>query len=398
MRIRECNPPVVMSSSSFVTLLTHNSLHEVKHVKAMTAELNKLDQTLTQRIAVPMQLLKDDYTAVAGADGTAADDPACELDYRLWSTAWVGPWGSYVPWILPPSSVVGTTMVLRVPPSRVRHFLGSVDLYVKTINPEDVPRIVRAKLSLGAERTVQSFDSEFACRIAIIYKHNGEVAKHNYHEQSVTLDSPLFFSLPLRVLPLFIPNSPLPEIEYELSTSVASASFVTEFVSSPGESDIPPITAPPPDTPPPVKTVVQHLTSLTTFKSLEGTLDVHIVSPEGRLIRAIYIRVSNGEIYDMDNVIESIEIVGPPPRSVSLTGMAYPGKICRSLFKKRFANLMGPYYVIPFAISPGGHSADYGLLAPPDSRVVIKVFDRISIEGLSAEVCVETNERVVWKL
>lgn len=362
----------------------------------MEQALAKLDTTLTERIAVPLFLLKDDYTGVAGADPS---DPSCQLDYRLMGTSWIGPWGSVVPWMLPPTSQEGKTVTLRLPQSRVRHFIGDASLYAKLENTGDKPRLVRAVLRLGPTRIIQSFDSEFACRVAVLFKHGGRVADHALYERSVKLACPLFFNIPLQVLPLFVPNSPLPEIEYELSIPVKTAHFIGEFFSSPGEADIPPHSAPETPLPNASKTIVQHVPSLTTFRSSSienGTIRVDISMDPGKLARALYIRIYNETNSDIPDAISTIEAFGPPPRSVSLNGMAWPGSVCRTHFKKRFGKPEAPYYVFPFSVSPSGHNADYGVVLSEGSHVIIVLNPEIS-EGVSAEVCVETFERVVWK-
>lgn len=352
----------------------------------MEQALNKLDVTLTERMAVPLHLLKDDYIGVAGSDG----DPSCQLDYRLMGTSWIAPWGSVVPWLLLPTTHEDKTVILRLPQSRVRHFIGDASLYAVLANPEEKPRLTRAILRLGPDRVLQSFDSEFACRIAILFKHGRRIAEHTPHENSVKLSCPLFFSLPLQVLPLFIPNSPLPEIEYELSVPVKTVQFITQFVSSPGETDTPGETN---------KNIVQHLPSLTTFRSStieDNKIKVEISMDAGKLVRALYIRIFSDTYEDIPDAIATLEVFGPPPRSPLLTGMPIPGSLCRSHFKELFGKPEAPYYVYAFAVSPAGHNADYGVVLSAGSYVLLTLNSEVG-EGITAEVCVETFERVVWK-
>lgn len=402
-------------SGEFNNQLTHARLRRVqtRRMATLEASLAKLDTMLTERIAVPMRLLAEDYIGVAGDHGSsaAADSSNCETEFRLLATAWIGSWGSILPWILPPSSVSTTapgktTVVLRLPQSRVRHFLTDASIHVKGGVAGSPPRISRAVLRLGTDKILQLLDSEFACNVSSVYKHG----RLESEEESGILATPLFFEMPLRVLPLFIPNTQLPEIEYEITTdpqlhlTAENISFITEIVSSPGEAGIPPSTAP--SLPPPQsETIVQHLPTLVTFRSSEivegGVVSVAVSTREGKLARALYIRVVSDICSDIADAIESIEVIGPPPRLRSLMGMPLPGSVCRTHLKRRFSKLpVGrlPYYVLQFASMPSGHVADYGLVLVEGTKVQITLSSSVlNSTGLGVEVCVETFERVSWK-
>lgn len=381
----------------------------------LTDSLSKLDSLLTERVAVPIKLLIDDYVGVAGSDGTASLDPSCELNYRLLATAWISPWGSVVPWLIPASSVdktpTGCKITLRLPQSKVRHFFSDAALYLKLGKGDlqSLPNITRATLRLGQDEILQSLDSNFACNISLIYKHDRleeDLVSHCPLEEAVTLRCPLFFDMPLRVLPLYVSNTSLPEIEYHISSEVEDAQFIAEVVSSPGEADIQGSVAKNSTeivVHPSGKTVVQHLPCFETFKNVEAPSDcqvtVAISSKDGKLAKALYIKVSGGGVDDIPDAIKCFEIIGPPPRSLSLLGISVPGSIARTHFKARFSKTVPvnklPYYVYPFSVNPSGHTADYGVVLPAGTQLKITLNPKYC--DLIVEVCVETSNRVVWK-
>lgn len=387
----------------------------------LEASLASLDRMLLQRLNVPTKLLVDDYTNIAGGDGAAATVTNCDLSYRFFGASWMAPWGAMLPWILPPSSVSEPSpgvkrVTLRIPQSRVRHFLTDAAVYAKLGSiGSSMPRITRAVLRLGTDRILQSMDSEFACDVALIYKRGVRLvdsASCDHMEKSITFVCPLLLEAPLRTLPLFIPNTPLPEIEYDLSDPdgiLSDLQFISEFVSSSGEADLQPR-----DTDmagPASKAVVQHMPSFTTFRSdvLQFTepTQINIIAPTDKLARCLYIRVAKADKPDIANAIASIDVLGP--RGQSLVGAApLPGSVCRTHLKSRFGFATGdkatrlaykelPYYVLPFASTPCGQTADYGVPLPEGSCVKVVLHPRSELEGVTVEVVVETFTRTVWQ-
>lgn len=373
---------------------------------ALDESLSHLDGTLTERVSVPLNILETDYTGIPGSQAVG------NLYYRYLATAWVGPWGATIPWLLPPSSITNDSKVtLRLPQSRVRHFLCDASLFITGSVELPHPRIVSATLRLGPEKVIQHIDSEFACNIAFHYKHGGDIVTTDAKENSVTLSSPLFFEAPLKVLPLFVPNTPLPEIEYSLSTTGDNKDLIIRFlaviVTSPGEADILPTPSSQHDTSP----AVQYLPSFTTFSHTiteSQVVSIAISTPPGKLARALYIRAFNTSCEDIPDAIASIDIVGPPPRSKSLIGdTPLPGSICRNKLKNQFLPppssskvsigdpLKLPYYVYPFAATPGGNVADYGVVLVPGTTLVVTLHPNSGATNI--EACVETVERVEWK-
>ncbi len=367
----------------------------------MEDSLSNLDATLVDRMNVPLKLLADDYAAVAGTHGTAADDSSCAVDFRLFATSWIAPWGSILPWILPPSSRVvldsgNTKVTLAIPQSRIRHFLSDASLRVVGIAPTEEFKglsLVSAQLRLGPNKPHQSLDSQFACEVAWQYKSSlrlVDTIKYDASDMSYTFVTPLFFDLPLRVVPLFLPDAQV-VVEYELTGVTASQSieFLTEVISSPGEIDISVAD-------PSAKTVVQHMPSFTTFSSgqvtAESTVSIPLPMPADKLVRALYIRVGSG---DLANVVKTIDVVN---RSRSLVGGPLPGSICHNHLKRRFSKTGWgklPYYVVPFAVSPSGNNADYGVLFTEGTELQVILTPQVG--PVTIDVCVETSERVVWK-
>lgn len=384
----------------------------------LDSSLAKLDQALTERINVPIKLLTSDYS---GFDGGNSEN--CDLNYRLLANAWIAPWGAQISCLVPPSAIEvlpsGTTKVtLRLPQSRVRHFLSDASVYFTASEKEGTPRFVKAILRLGPDKILQSLDSEFACAIAAIYKRGccaSDLSRYDCLEKSWTLTCPLFFESPLRVLPLFTPNTPLPEIEFEIegtSTVLENLQFLIDVTTSPGEADIPPIGA---DTTamflPHAKSIIQQIPSFVTFRESIPTSEAREVSvgitvPNSRLVRVIYLRVKDASCEDNASSIAQVNLIGPPPQLRSMPGFPILGSLCRTHLKSRFGFSSGdkatripysqlPYYVIPFACTPSGHVADYGMVIPDGSQLRVTLHPGIP-EGSIIEVCIEFFERAVW--
>lgn len=435
----------------------------------LESSLAKLDQALIKRfLSIPSHLLLEDYSSVAGSDGRGSASADCELLYRYMGATPLLPWGATLPWFLPPSSIVKlprmdkwealvthrtNRVTLRIPQSRIRHFLTDAALFVRlpqstTIpgeiakvvgNEIHVPRLSRAVLRLGPDRVIQSLDSEFACLIAQVYKRGlrlEDSSRYNSQEGSVTIACPLFFSESiLRALPLFVANSPLPEIEFDITTRLSKSSdeggkeeeneiekntviqFATEFVSSPGESDMRHVTEGTvnPNIPTPTEDVVQHVPSLVTFRSpqdvdpLKHVVLIPIYGIEKTLTRCLYVRVVRGDDSksDIRDMIENLDLVGPSPAYSSLIGNdSLPGSFCRSHLKSRFGfssadeAAKSPYYVMPFTAAPRGQSADYGLVVPDGSSLRVSLYalpDRTD-NPIFIEVCSESFTRLTWTL
>ncbi len=122
---------------------------------------------------------------------------------------------------------------------------------------------------------------------------------------------------------------------------------------------------------------------------------------QGQLARALYLRVGNSICSDIPNAIETIDVVGPPPRLRSIVGMPLPGMVCRTHFKRRFSKRAIstlPYYVLHFTSTPSGHIADYGVALVEGTQVQVTLNPSAAVScGDIVEVCVETFERVSWK-
>jgi hypothetical protein len=367
----------------------------------LSTSLAKLDMMLVERFGVPMSLIAKDYAEIPGAES----DQNCELANRLQGASWIAPWGVNLPWMLPPSSATpGTdfgkmTFTLRLPQSRVRHFLTDASLYAKT-SPDSNPRITRAVLRLGSERTVQLLDSEFACNVSLIYKREiplEHVTSYDKPEGSITLVCPLFFETPLRILPLFTPNQPLPEIEYEVTSNseLTDVKFFTEIISSPGEAGMQPLFDP--SKVKVTKPVVHHIPSFTTFSAPgSDTTVIDISFKEIRLARNFYVRVTRPDCADVKDSIASIDVIGPPPRSQSLIGSPLPGSICRRHIKTRFGKTPLPYYALTFAANPNARVTDYAIVIVQGTEVHVVLHPGVSDTGVTVEVCVETSERIEW--
>lgn len=388
----------------------------------MEESLSRLDSTLIERfLGIPRAVLLQDYAAVAGSDQTEGDSASttdCDRQYRYLGTAAIFPWGSTTPWILPSSSVEATTsgqrVVLRIPHSRVRHYLGDAALYGKSDLLQGSIRMVRAVLRLGPDRILQSFDSEFACNIAQVYKRGfslGNLASYNSTEQSATIRCPFYFAdAPLRALPLFLPNTPMPEIEYEITGNLTGIHFLTEFASSPGED-----LAPPPAT----SKVIQHAPTLVTFTSspvddINATsVSIPMHAPDDKIVRCLYFRAKDAEHSDIADAIATVDVHGklpPRPNAAPLLGSLFggiplPGSLCRTHYKTRFGfsttdqAFESPYYALPFTTAPRGQTADYGVTLPEGSSLNITLHPSESRSRLpvTVEVCVETFTRIVWQ-
>ena len=388
----------------------------------LEASLASLDRLLTQRLNVPTKLLMDDYT------NSSTVSSGADCSYRFFGTTWIAPWGTIMTWLLPPSAVVSDDQLritLRVPQSRMRHFLSDTSLYMK-VSPQGLgsryPRISSAVLRLGPDKNIQSLDSVFACDVALIYKRGirlDDARSYDPKEESITLITPLLLETPLRTLPLFLPNTPLPEIEYTLlyhsGIEAKNIQFISEFISSTGEADIqqgPYVKSLPP--------VIQHLPSFLTFRSEdipsstdETTVNIPVsTKSDEKLARCLYIKVSdsNNNNDDIPDAIVSIDVLTPGPNPRSLLIVPYPGSLCRTHLKSRFGFTSGdkatrlpykdlPYYVLPFASTPCGQSPDYGVPLPEGSNVRIILYPAGSSTGTSrfVEVAVEFFTKTVWQ-
>lgn len=374
--------------------------------------LDFLDRILMQRVNTSsLSILAQDYS-----ETSTCPNKNC----RLLGMSWVGPWGGSVPWLLTPTSITTTDkdttkIILRLPQSRIRHFLSDGSLFLKSIC--DNYRITRAILRLGPDHVLQSMDSEFACKVSLIYKRGirlQDSIRYNTNEKSLILVTPLLLEAPLRVLPLYIPNMPLPEIEYEVSSSSKDAvvvkppltedsvNVITEFISSNGEIEQ-------------MSEVLQYLPTFTTFTSSETftfteastkTITVNVSCPEKKLARCLYIRVFDKEREDISDIITAIDVRGGE-RLQTLLGVPLPGSICRHHLKSKFGFAAGdkatrlpytelPYYTIPFAVNPAGQNADYGVSLVEGSEVNVTVTTQGPLKDFAVQVVVETANRVIW--
>lgn len=341
----------------------------------MNSNPYELERLLSSRIA---KLPREMVGYYANPDHQGDDDNTW---YKFLAVPTRYPWGSCA-WYTHQcvKSTEPTTFTTTIVPHPSVHFITDSVLILPasaTVN--------KWIMKLGV-KDVQVIDSWFAADIINKYKRGTKYQSFKQLHEKV-LHAPFFYTESLlKSFPLFLPNTPPPVYEFEISglsaDDVSSVRMMNEYCSSDIETtsvrDVDRI----PQYFPSFITTTTEISS--TFRHVEIPLNSN-----KNVVKSLYFRIYNGKSQDLEDV-ESIEI--------KPSGEKFPVPMCRQYFKTKYFSDISeiPYYVIPFCPNPKSNVQEYGEVFGDGDVLVLQLSDHYTRDDKKIDVTLEVVNKIVW--